>query len=114
MAINFKNTTKKDIGTGFTEIYLCPGSIKSAVVFGLTLANTISPAQEITVEGRIMDLSKSEYSHFIAPGTPITVGSTLVPVGGIQKIVLEPGDKIEVSSSDNNSVDAVVSVLEIS
>ena len=44
MSIDFKNKTTQGIGTGFTEVYTCPGSAKSAVVFGMTIANVESSA----------------------------------------------------------------------
>jgi hypothetical protein len=37
----------------------------------------------------------------------------LVAVGGDQKVVLLPGDKIYVQSSAASSLDAVLSILEI-
>jgi hypothetical protein len=44
----------------------------------------------------------------------IPVGGALVPVGGDQKLVLEDGDYIQVQSSQVDSIDTIVSVLEIS
>jgi hypothetical protein len=44
----------------------------------------------------------------------LTEGSAQVIVGGEQKLVLETGDFISVVSTQENSVDVVVSVLEIS
>ncbi len=114
MSIEFKNKLTQNIGTGFITVYMCPGDVKSAVVFGMTVANIESSAIPITVEGRFEDLSKATYTHIIAPDTPIEVGASLVPAGGIQKIVLEPGDKIQIACSDANGADAMVSVLEIS
>ncbi len=114
MSIEFKNKATQGVGTGFTEVYACPGSVKSAVVFGMTVANVESGAIPITVEGRIEDLSATTYTHIIAPDTPIEVGASLVPAGGIQKIVLEPGDKIQVACSDALGADVMVSALEIS
>jgi len=114
MAIEFKNKATQGIGTGFTEVYKCPGSASSAVVFGMTIANVEISAIPITVEGRIEDLSGATYTHIIAPNTPIEVGASLVSAGGIQKIVLEPGDKIHVACSDANGADVMVSALEIS
>jgi len=112
MAIEFKNHVTDNVGTGFTDVYTCPGGLRSAVVFGMTIANVI--ATPITVEATLEDLSETTTVHVVAPGTPIETGSSLVPAGGIQKFVLEPGDKLKVSSSDNNSADVVVSVLELS
>ena len=44
---------------------------------------------------------------------PVPVGGALVPIGGNQKIVMVTGDSIKVNSSAASSVDAVLSVLEI-
>jgi hypothetical protein len=114
MSIEFKNKTTQGIGTGFTDVYVCPGTAKSAVIFGMTISNVNSSNYSIEVESRIEDLSATTYTHIIAPATPIDVGSSLVPAGGIQKIVLETGDKLQVSCNLANSADVMVSVLEIS
>lgn len=44
---------------------------------------------------------------------PIPTGSSLVVVGGEQKIVMVTGDRIEVQSDTANSMDVVMSLLEI-
>ena len=41
-------------------------------------------------------------------------GSSLVPVGGDQKIVLQAADEVKVTVSTNNAVDVIASLLEIS
>jgi hypothetical protein len=50
---------------------------------------------------------------FIIKDAPVPVGSSLVVVGGDQKVVLEPGDTVKVTSNTALSADAIVSVLEI-
>jgi hypothetical protein len=114
MAIQFKNSAIEGIDTGFVDVYTCPGTVKSAVIFGMTISNVLSSGSDITVQARIEDLSATTYAHIVAPNTPIGPGSALVVAGGIQKIVLEPGDKIQVASSDTDSADVMISVLEIS
>jgi len=114
MSIDFKNKTTQGVGTGFTDVYVCPGNIKSSVIFGMTIANVESSSIPITVEARIEDLSATTYTHIVAPDTPIEVGASLVPAGGIQKIVLEPGDKIQVACSDASGADVTISALELS
>jgi len=114
MSIEFKNKTTQGIGTGFTEVYACPGSVNSSVIFGMTIANVESTSIPITVEVRIEDLSATTYTHIVAPDTPIEVGASLVPAGGVQKIVLEPGDKIQVACSDASGADVFISALELS
>jgi hypothetical protein len=50
---------------------------------------------------------------FVVKDALIMPGSSNVLVGGEQKLVLESGDFLSVTSSLANSVDAIVSVLEI-
>ena len=50
---------------------------------------------------------------YIVKDAPVPVGGALVPIGGNQKIVMVTGDSIKVNSSAASSVDAVLSVLEI-
>ena len=45
--------------------------------------------------------------------TGIAPGGALVPIGGDQKLVLITGDKVFVQSSAASSIDAVLSILEI-
>jgi hypothetical protein len=112
MATNFTNNSIT-AGTTFTDVYTCPGNAK-AVIFGMSISNINSGGNSITIEVRVEDISASNFIHTISPGTPIDNGSTLVVAGGVQKIVLEEGDKIQVSCSDANSADVFISVLEIS
>ena len=44
---------------------------------------------------------------------PIPVGGSLVVVGGDQKLVMEPGDTIKVTSDTASSADVVLSHLDI-
>ena len=48
----------------------------------------------------------------IVKNAPVASGGALTPIGGDQKIVLEVGDSIKVSSNTASSIDAVMSVLE--
>lgn len=115
MAINFKNYVVASVDASFVDIYTCPGSpVKSAVIFGMTIANIVYPAAAITVQAQIVKAGSGTIVRIVAPGTPIEVGASLVPAGGIQKIVLEPGDKIQAACSVANAADVSVSVLEVS
>jgi hypothetical protein len=115
MAINFKNSVVASVDASFATMYTCPGSpVKSAVVFGFTIANILSPAAAITVQAQIVKAGSGTIVRIVAPGTPIEIGAALVPAGGIQKIVLEPGDRIEVACSVANAADVAISALEIS
>jgi hypothetical protein len=50
---------------------------------------------------------------YVVKDSLIIPGSTNVLVGGEQKLVLETGDFLSVTSSIANSADVIVSVLEI-
>jgi hypothetical protein len=76
---------------------------------GLTVTNTSGSA--ITANVYINDASAA--NTYIVANAPISSGASLIPVGGDQKIVLITGDKIYVQSSAASSVDAVLSIMEI-
>jgi hypothetical protein len=50
---------------------------------------------------------------YIVANAPISSGASLVPIGGDQKIVMITGDKLYVQSSAASSVDAIMSIMEI-
>lgn len=109
MANNFKRYTSRNIGTTAVSVgsYTVPTG-RQVTLIGLTIANvTNSP---VTVSAVLFDGTNS--THIIR-NAPVLVGSTLIIAGGDQKVVLEPGDQIRVTSSASSSVDAIVSLLEI-
>lgn len=110
MANVFKNSVSGPIGTASTIVYQTPISTVSTVI-GLNVSNIIT--NNISVNITVTDVSTTQTRHLIKNGL-IVDGSSLVVVGGEQKLVLEAGDFISVSSSLTTSADVVVSVLEIS
>ena len=109
MANAFKNKTQRQIGTSLTaiETYTVPGATETTII-GLTIANTSASA--IDVDATLNDGSNDFY---IVKEAPVPVGSSLVVIGGDQKVVLMPGDSIKVKSSAATSADAIMSILEI-
>jgi len=91
MANTFTRKLSRGVGTTATQVggYTVQAST-TAVVVGLTIANTS-----------------------IVTNAPISSGASLVPIGGDQKIVLITGDKIYVQSSAASSIDAILSIMEI-
>ena len=85
------------------------GSSTSAVIVGLTVTNTSGSA--ITANVYINDVGAA--NTYIVANAPISSGASLIPVGGDQKIVLITGDKIFVQSSAASSIDAILSIMEI-
>lgn len=110
MANNFKRYTSRNIGTAATPVGGYTVSTgRQVTLIGLTIANISASPVNVTVA-----LFDGTNSTTIVKSAPILVGSTLVVAGGDQKVVLEPGDQIRVTSSASSSVDAIVSLLEIS
>jgi hypothetical protein len=50
---------------------------------------------------------------YVVVNAPISSGSSLVVGGGDQKLVLITGDNVFVQSSASSSLDAVMSIMEI-
>lgn len=109
MANTFKNAVKIDVSTGKSTIYTSPASTTSTVI-GFSVANKY--ASEIKISATLYDVSTGTEVYLIKDA-PSPVGSTIVIVGGDQKVVLEPGDYITVFSDYNNSADAILSILQI-
>jgi len=110
MANTFKNSITGSVGTTSFTVYTTPIETSTTVI-GLNVSNIVG--ENINVDVKINDNSASE-NRFLIKGALITPGSSLVAVGGNQKVVLESEDTIEVISSASGSADVVVSVLEIS
>ena len=108
MANSFKVSAVAGVGTTTTDAYICPSSTSTTVI-GLSLAN-ISTSQ-ITVTA-VVSIQGGATARLVKDA-PIPVGSSLVVVGGDQKVVLGAGDEIKITSSAVSSVDVVTSYLEI-
>lgn len=109
MANTFKNSITGSIGTSTTTVYTTP-ALTSTTAIGMGIANVIST--NISVDVQIVDSSEAE-TRYLIKGALIVPGGQLVVIGGDQKVVLEAGDEIRVTSSEATSADVVVSVLEI-
>jgi hypothetical protein len=80
-----------------------------AVVIGVTVTNKSGSA--ITANVYLQDSTVA--NTYIVANAPISSGASLVPIGGDQKIVMITGDKLYVQSSAASSVDAIMSIMEI-
>ena len=109
MANTFKNEVFNGSNTAANNkmiVYTAPSST-TTVVIGLTLANTTSA--QITVD---MKLSAGSNTVFLINNLPIPTGSSFEYMAG-NKIILEAGDAIIVSSDTAQSLDTVMSIMEI-
>lgn len=109
MANTFKNFRSQSIGTVATNVgsYSVPAATQ-IIVIGCTVANTTANAIKVT-----LDLYDGSVSTKIVTNATISPGQSMVVVGGDQKIVLQTGHSIRVTSDTASSVDAIMSVLEI-
>jgi acetyltransferase-like isoleucine patch superfamily enzyme len=110
MANTFTRKLSNSVGTSAVEIgNYTVGANTTTIVVGLSVTNTTGSA--ITANVFIQDAGLSNTA--IVTNAPISSGSSLVVGGGDQKLVLITGDKIFVQSSASSSLDAVMSIMEI-
>jgi hypothetical protein len=109
MANTFTRKTSQNVGATPDIIgnYTVPSST-TTIVIGLTCTNTTGSA--ITANVFLANASANTY---IVANAPISSGASLIPIGGDQKIVMITGDKIYVQSSAATSIDAILSIMEI-
>ena len=108
MANAFKSNVAADIVTSGNTVYTCPSATQTTLI-GLTLSNKSAG----TVTANVF-LRRSSVDYSIISNAPILTGSTLVPIGGEQKVVMQVADELRVTTSANASLDVIASLLEIS
>jgi hypothetical protein len=106
MANTFKRYTSNSIGTGLATVYTVPGSTTSVVIGGI-VSNVTADTVNITVTAT----TSSTVINLIGEDTPLPAGTALSFIDG--KVVLETGDIVKVKSSAATSLDAHLSVMEI-
>jgi|TARA_B100000941_G_C28383222_1_gene488562 hypothetical protein len=107
MANTFKLKTKANVGISTENIYVVP-SATTTVVIGITLAN-------ISGSGAVVGVGITRPSADdvkVLKNVAIPQGSTLEFMQG-NKVVLETADTLTLNSSTNNSVDAALTIMEI-
>ena len=109
MASAFKSKVSAAVGTSLATIY-SPAAATTATVIGLSVANITGST--ITVDVQLVKNSPSATVYLIK-SAPVPPGSSVVVVGGDQKVVLETLDIVKVISSAATSADVVMSILEL-
>lgn len=109
MANTFKLKTKANIGVTTVGIYTVPAST-TTVVIGITLANTAGSGVNVGVG--VTRLSVSGENIDLLKNAPLPQGSSLEFMQG-NKVVLQSGDCVRVNSDTNTSVDAALTIMEI-
>lgn len=108
MANRFNNSPFANIGTTLQEVYTT-GPDKKATVIGINLANLLNE----TIYADIVLTLEDGSEIFVVKNVVIPKGNSLAAIGGDQKLVMVENNSIKVKSSQPDSIDAVVSVLEI-
>ena len=111
MANTFKSITSGSIGTTLTNVYTCPDST-TAIILGASMANT-----DNNPIGGSIKLAKSGSSAgaddvFIVKAAPVPAGGTVEVMSG-NKVVLQDEDVLQFQSDTASSLDATISLLEI-
>jgi Iap family predicted aminopeptidase len=110
MANTFTRKLSRQVGTTAVDVgSYTVGASTTTVVVGLSVTNTTGSA--ISANVFIQDVASA--NTYVVSNAPISAGSSLVVSGGDQKIVLITGDKMYVQSSASTSLDAVMSIMEI-
>ena len=112
MANTFKLKTKAGIDASLVKVYTVPADT-TTVVIGLTIANI--KGASVTADAKIVsDTSDSETNAdvYIAKDIPLPAGSSVEVMAG-NKIVLQATDEVWVSGSVTDSVDVILSIMEI-
>ena len=114
MANDFKNAHKQGVTT-ITDIYEAPtvlsgGADKTSILLELDVANVTTGIVSVTVTVTDADDATTPgiQTHLVKTA-PLPTGGTLQVVSG-QKLILEAGDKVQVTTT--GTCDVVAAVLE--
>lgn len=105
-AYQFINGTATDIGTTPVDVYTVPSSKKS-IMIGCSVSNITGAALPIDV--RLIKSDDTEVS--LAKAVRVEGGTTTDIMSG-KKLVMQSGEKVQVVSKLDSSLDCVVSILE--
>jgi hypothetical protein len=109
MANTFTRKLSRGVGTTAAAVgSYTVASSTTVVIVGLTVTNISGSA--ITANVFIND---GAANTSVVTNAPISSGASLVPIGGDQKIILLTGDSLYVQSSAAASIDAILSIMEI-
>lgn len=109
MANTFYRKLSRNVGTSLTAIgSYSVGADTTTIVVGLTVCNTSGATVAVDI---VVNDGANDY--YVVKAAPISAGGALVPIGGEQKIVLNTNDSIKIKSDSASSVDAILSIMEI-
>ena len=104
MANTFKSYLASSVTTQTTVLTAAANT--QTTLIGLSLANTSTGAASVSVV-----LTRSAADYYVIKSAAVPTADALVLYGGDQKLVMQAGDILKVTSSA--AVDVIVSVLEV-
>ena len=109
MANTCGRKASRNVGTSLTAIgsYTVAASTTTTII-GLSVANISGATVEIDVTH-----NDGTNDTYLIKGAPVLPGAALVLVGGDQKLVMITSDSVKVKSNTASSVDAFMSILEL-
>ena len=110
MATNFRNNVTKNIGTIPVSVYTAPISIYSTVV-GLVLANLTESVVKASVT---LTATPDSVSGYIVKDVLIAPNYSLRVLNSGEKLIVASQNSLNVQSNINDSLDCVLSYVEIS
>lgn len=115
MASTFTKYWKQSVGTANTIVYNPTTSGIQTTIIGMTICNKTTSSIEVSATLSVGNTAQNAGANsvYIVKSAVVPVGSTLVPIGGDQKLVMTQGDYLEVSSNAASSADVLLSVLEV-
>lgn len=115
MSSSFKKYFKQAVGTGNTVIYNPTTSNIQSTVIGMSIANRISNSISVSllVSTGANSASAGANTVYIVKDAVVPPGTSIIPIGGDQKLVLVQNDFLECVSNAASSADVLISVLEI-
>ena len=108
MATFFKNKVEKSIGTQRIGIYDCPPNARATVI-GLSLANLTSSV----VSASVLISDDTSVTGYYLKDVLIPPNASLKVLNGGEKIILAENNTLYIESDINDSLDAVLSFVEI-
>ena len=110
MANTFKNSKYIDVTTSVVTLYTVPSST-TTVLLGLMISNKNASARTVTVNW--IDTSVHAATTTSLLNEVSIPGDTSLEVFAGQKIVLEATDVLKILASATSSIDATLSLMEI-
>jgi hypothetical protein len=108
MANTFNNSLTANIGQSPIVVYATNPTSKATVI-GINLANLLPT----TITANIFLEDRFANQFYVVKNVVIPPGNSLAAIGGDQKLVLAGNNSLKVQSSVPDSLDVIVSVLEI-